>query len=102
MDSTLAELAFRPQSKDASNYSSRKYGYSLTIMVINDNYRKICAYFSGYPGCSHDNRMWKVMNQCQRPELYFGDVEYLLCNTSFEPSNYAIMAYKVRRWFVQI
>ena len=101
MDGTLAELAFRPQSKDASDYSGRKYGYSLTIMVINDDRRKIRAYFSGYPGCSHDNRVWKAMDQCQRPELYFSDVEYLLCDTAFEPTNYAIPAYKAQPGFVQ-
>ena len=101
MDGTLAELAFRPQSKDASDYSGRKYGYSLTIMVINDDRRKIRAYFSGYPGCSHDNRVWKAMDQCQRPELYFSDVEYLLCDTAFEPSNYVIPAYKAQPGFVQ-
>ena len=37
MDGTLAELAIAPQCDDKSNYSGRKFGYSLTINVINDD-----------------------------------------------------------------
>ena len=52
MDGTLLKLASRPNCDDASDYSGRKYGYSLTTMVINDDRRRIRAYFSGYPGCT--------------------------------------------------
>ena len=94
MDGTLAELAIQPQCDDSSDYSVRKYGYSLTIMVINDGERKICAYYSCFSGCFHDNRVRKAMDQCQRPELNFSDIKYLLCDTAFEPSNHAVPAYK--------
>ena len=70
-------------------------------MVINDDERKIRAYYSGFPGCSHDNRVWKAMDQYQRPELYFSDIEYLLCDTAFEPSHHAVPAYKCQPGFLQ-
>ena len=101
MDGTLAELSIQPQCDDSSDYSGRKYGYSLTIMVINDDERKIRAYYSGFPGCSHDNRIWKAMDQYQRPELYFSDIEYLLCDTAFEPSHHTVPAYKCQPGFLQ-
>ena len=101
MDGTLVELAITPTSDDAADYNGRKYGYSLTIMVINDDRRKIRAYLSGFPGSTHDNRVWKAMDQCQNPEKYFSPLQYILTDTAFEPSNHAIPAYKSQTGFVQ-
>ena len=41
------------------------------------------------------------MNQSQRPELYFSDIEYILCDTAFEPSNHAVSSYRAQPRFVQ-
>jgi hypothetical protein len=49
-------------------YHGRKYAYSLTINVINDDHRRIHAYVAGFPGSTHDNRVWKHMKQ-HWPEL---------------------------------
>jgi hypothetical protein len=38
---TLFPLAFEPQTLDAPDYSGRKYGYSLTTMIVCDNKRWI-------------------------------------------------------------
>ena len=101
MDGTLCELALRPRAHDASDYHGRKYAYSLTIMVINDDRRRIRAYLAGYPGSAHDNRVWKAMPQSQSPEKYFTSLEYVLCDTAFEPSDHAIPSYKCLTGFVQ-
>ena len=37
-DGTLFPLAFEPQTEDAPDYSGRKYGYSLSTMIICDQY----------------------------------------------------------------
>ena len=37
MDGTLNPLAFEPQCHDASNYSGRKYGHSLSTLVVNND-----------------------------------------------------------------
>ena len=101
MDGTLAELGIAPKCVDKADYSGRKFGYSLTINVINDDKRRIRAYLSGFPGCSHDNRVWKHMDLFQTPERFFTDLEYVLCDTAYEPSQHAIPAYKSLTGFRQ-
>ena len=68
--------------------------YSLTVLVINDDKRKIRAYLSGYPGSTHDNRLWRNMKQNQKSEDYFLAFEYILGDTAFEPSIICIPAYR--------
>jgi hypothetical protein len=41
IDGTLFPLAFRPQTDDAPDYSGRKYGHSLSTMIICDDKRSI-------------------------------------------------------------
>jgi hypothetical protein len=40
-DGSIFPLAFEPQTEDAPDYSGRKYGYSLTTMIICDHTRRI-------------------------------------------------------------
>ena len=63
MDGTLLPLAFEPSSDDAADYHRRKFPYSLTVLVINDDKQRIRAYLAGYPGSTHDNRLWQNMKQ---------------------------------------
>jgi hypothetical protein len=94
MDGTLLPLGFEPTSDDAADYHGRKFPYSLTVLIINDDKRRIRAYLSGYPGSTHDNRLWRNMKQNHRSDKYFSPPEYLLTDTAFEPSNHCIPAYK--------
>jgi len=57
-DGTLFPLAFEPDSEDAPDYSGRKHGYSLTVMIICDLNKKIRYYLASYPGSAHDNRVY--------------------------------------------
>ncbi|KAL7538614.1 hypothetical protein ACHAWF_010854 [Thalassiosira exigua] len=100
MDGTLAELGICPECTDSADYNGRKFGYSLTILVINDDQREIRAYLSGFPGSAHDNRVWKNMPQYQEPEKFFGPVEYITADTAFEPSVHCIPTYKKQPGFV--
>ena len=43
-DGTLFPLTYAPQSKDAPDYHGRKHMYSLSVMIVNDDRRKIRAY----------------------------------------------------------
>ena len=78
MDGTLFPLALEPSSDDAADYHGRKYPYSLTVLVINDDKRRIRAYLAGYPGSTHDNRLWRNMKQNKYSELFFSTSEYVL------------------------
>jgi len=101
MDGTLLPLAFEPSSDDAADYHGRKFPYSLTVLVINDDRRKIRAYLAGYPGSTHDNRLWRNMKQNKYSNKYFSASEYVLCDTAFEPSDICIPAYKTDVGFYQ-
>jgi hypothetical protein len=64
MDGTLLELGITPRCDDKADYSGRKFCYLLTVNVINDDKRKIRGYLAGYPGTTHDNRVWRNIIQC--------------------------------------
>jgi hypothetical protein len=94
MDGTLLEIAFEPQSDDFSDYHGRKYRYSLTVLVMNNDKKEILYYLSGFPGSAHDNRVWKNTPQCRNPTKYFSPTEYGLADTAFSPSTHCIPSYK--------
>lgn len=93
-DGTLLELAFTPECDDAADYSGRKYPYSLSSLIVNDDTGKILYFLAGFPGTSHDNRQWKKSKLYQRKDEYFTRVEYLIGDTAFEPSDVMVSAYK--------
>jgi hypothetical protein len=99
MDGTLLPLGLEPICDDYADYKGRKYVYSLTVNVINDDRRKIRDYLAGFPGSSHDNRVWKHMKQYNNPIAYFSASEYLLCDCAFEPSDITVSAYKSQAGF---
>jgi hypothetical protein len=41
MDGTLLPMALEPSSEDAADYHGRKFPYSLTVLVINDDKQRI-------------------------------------------------------------
>jgi len=94
MDGTLLRLSFTPESDDAADYHGRKFLYSLTVNILNDDKKKIRAYLSGFPGSTHDNRVWKNMKQFQLSQEYFSPTEYVLCDTAYEPMPFCVPAYK--------
>ena len=57
-DGTLFPFAFAPETDDAPDYSGRKYGYSLTAFIVCDCYRRIRFILTGWPGSTHDNRVF--------------------------------------------
>jgi DDE superfamily endonuclease len=83
-DGTLFPLAFEPQTEDAPDYSSRKYGYSISTMIICDHRRKIQYYLSGYPGSAHDNRVFKGTALKKTPADNFGPQQYIIGDLASE------------------
>jgi hypothetical protein len=50
VDGTLLPLAFRPEIDSFPDYHGRKYQYSLSVLVINDDKRRIRYFSAGWPG----------------------------------------------------
>ena len=71
-DGTLFPLTFEPQSIDAPDCHGRKFQYSLSVMIVNDDKKYIRYYLSGFPGCAHDNREFSNTLLAKRPADCFG------------------------------
>eukprot|EP00804_Cyclotella_cryptica_P003163 CCRYP_013785-RB/>CCRYP_013785-RB protein AED:0.13 eAED:-0.04 QI:0/-1/0/1/-1/1/1/0/414 len=93
-DGTLLRLGIEPESDDAADYHGRKFAYSITVNVLNDDERRIRAYCAGYPGSAHDNRVWRNMKQHRDPGSYFSENEFIMCDTAYEPSWFCVPAFK--------
>jgi hypothetical protein len=87
-------LAFEPETEDAPDYSGRNYGYSLSVMIICDNKRKVRHYLGGFPGSAHDNRIYKATKLATNPGNYFSPREYLIGDSAFENSSTMVSAFK--------
>ena len=70
MDGTLLGLAFCPNSDDCSNYHGRKFQYSLTELVINNDKREVIYYMSGFPVSAHNNRVWENTSVCRDQTIH--------------------------------
>jgi hypothetical protein len=93
-DGTLFPLAYEPQSDDAPDYSGRKFKYSLTVMIVNDDERRIRYYYSGMPGTCHDARVYRATQLFKHPEQYFGPNQYLVADSAIPNSPTVVSAYK--------
>jgi DDE superfamily endonuclease len=93
-DGTLFPLAFEPQTEDAPDYSGRKYGYSLTTMIVCDHNKRIIFYLAGFPGSAHDNRVFKATKIAQKPASFLAENQYLVGDSAFENSWFMVSAFK--------
>jgi DDE superfamily endonuclease len=93
-DGTLFPLAFEPSTEDAPDYSGRKYGYSLTTMVICDHKRRIRHYLAGFPGSAHDNRVFKSTKVATEAPDYFDPMQYIIGDSAFENDWFMVSAFK--------
>jgi DDE superfamily endonuclease len=93
-DGTLFPLASEPNTVDAPDYSGRKYGYSLTTMIICDHKRRIRHYLAGFPGSAHDNRVFKATTISKEPDAHFDGMQYLIGDSAFENQWFMVSAFK--------
>jgi DDE superfamily endonuclease len=77
VDGTLFSLTYAPQSNDAPDYHGRKFCYSLST-IVNDDEKRIRYYLAGYPGSTHNNRIYRNTCLFNNREEYFGENGYLL------------------------
>ena len=93
IDGTLLNLAAKP-TKFGENYLSRKRAYSVVMLVICDEKRRILYYHVGWPGSVHDNRVWRNCKLCIQQDKYFSSNDYLIGDSAFTTSNIMVPAYK--------
>jgi hypothetical protein len=93
-DGTLFPLTYEPQSRDAPDYHGRKFQYSMTTMIVCDDERFIRYYLAGFPGCVHDNRVYKNTELYRDPEKFFGRSYFLLSDSALSNSPTVVSSFK--------
>jgi len=61
---------------------------------VGDDKGCIRYYLAGFPGSSHDNRVWKWSRLYRNKEDFFSAIEYLLGDTAYEPDEVVVSAFK--------
>jgi hypothetical protein len=92
-DGTLFPMAFTPETDDAGDYKGRKYGHSLTVLIVCDDRRKIRYYYAGWPGSVHDNRVFKNSMLYVNAAHFFNVQEYLLGDSAFDNMWFMVSAF---------
>nr|KAE8918276.1 hypothetical protein PF009_g31407 [Phytophthora fragariae] len=72
VDGALLPLAFKP-TLDGEDYFTRKGGYAINALLICDDRARVTYALAGWPGSTHDNRVWSNSAICTKPELYFSN-----------------------------
>jgi len=93
-DGTLFPLICEPESDDAPDYHGRKFQYSLTAMIVNDDKKRIRYYLAGFPGSAHDNRVYRNTDLGKTPNEYFGNHFFLLADSAITNSSTVVASFK--------
>jgi hypothetical protein len=93
IDGTMVTLEFKPQ-KYHECYYSRKCVYGLNVMVVCDDLKRIIYYVAGWPGSTHDNRVFRNSKLFSNREEYFSFREYLLGDSAYSSSSVMVQSFK--------
>ena len=93
IDGTLIALAFRPEAYHEC-YFSRKSMYALNVMIVCDDKKRIIFYNAGWPGSTHDNRVFRNSKLFYNRGDYFSHREYLLGDSAYSASPVMVQAFK--------
>ena len=93
IDGTLIILDNRPEAYHECYYS-RKCFYALNVMVVCDDNKRIIYYNAGWPGSTHDNRVFRNTDLYLNRGEYFSKCEYLLGDSAYSASPVMVQAFK--------
>ncbi|OAV87838.1 hypothetical protein PTTG_03314 [Puccinia triticina 1-1 BBBD Race 1] len=96
IDGTLVVLHECPQ-KDGYDYYSRKGFYAIATLIACDQEKNITYVYTGWPGCSHDQRMTSNSGLTKTPNNFFSDGEYILADSAFAPTPNIVPAFRRQR-----
>ncbi len=65
-------------------------------MIVCDDQRRITYYYAGWPGSTHDNRVWRNSNLFLNRLKFFSHLEYLLGDSAYSNSIIMVQAFKKR------
>ena len=93
IDGTYIELTERP-TWCGSDFFTRKCSYSVQALLVCDDNAKVLYQYAGWPGSTHDNRVWRHTKMHNSPENFFSHAQYLLSDSALNPLKNVVPAFK--------
>ena len=93
VDGTLVGLNREPDL-NGEDYFTRKGSYALNVMLVCDDQRRIRHVSAGFPGCSHDSRVFSYSKLARNSSRYFSKTEYLLADSAYPVSDITVPSYE--------
>jgi hypothetical protein len=93
IDGTYIGLTHRP-TWCGSDFFTRKSSYSVQSLLVCDDNSKVLYHYTGWPGSTHDNRVWRYSKMYLNPPAYFSPTEYLLSDSALNPLPTIVPAFK--------
>ncbi|KNE90011.1 hypothetical protein PSTG_16529 [Puccinia striiformis f. sp. tritici PST-78] len=93
IDGSLVVLSTCPE-KDGPDYYSRKGSYGIVTLLVCDQDKNITYVYTGWPGCSHDQRLMANCALTTSPTDYFSEGQYLLADSAFVPMENVVPAFR--------
>ena len=93
IDGTHVGLETRP-TKYHDCYFNRKSFYSINVTIICDDRGRILYYYAGWPGTTHDNRVFKNCKVYKNFKEYFNKNEHLLGDSAYSNSRIMVQSFK--------
>ena len=93
IDGTLFPFETKP-TLHGEDYYSRKGCYAVAGQVICDDRGLVRDIYVGWPGSTHDNRVWRNCKIHKQSENYFSKQQYLLGDSAYKPCGCIIPAFK--------
>jgi hypothetical protein len=93
IDGSLVILDNRPEAYHECYYS-RKSFYALNVMVVCDDNKRVIYYNAGWPGSTHDNRVFRNTNLYKNRQDYFSHKEYLLGDSAYSACPIMVQSFK--------
>jgi hypothetical protein len=96
LDGTLVVLSTCPQ-KDGPNYYNCKGSDGIVTLLVCDQQKNILYLYTGWPGCSHDQRLTANCGLKKNPNDFFAKGQYLLADSAFVPTLQVVPAFRRQR-----
>ncbi|KAK4684819.1 nuclease HARBI1, partial [Tremellales sp. Uapishka_1] len=87
-------LAYQPQRIDHHDFHSYKGADSFNVTGICDTQKRIRYLQCGFPGSSHDMRVFKASCMYNDRPAHFSDGEYLLADSAYTPDFNCVPLFK--------
>lgn len=93
VDGALIPLSTKPCGHSEDFYI-RKSNYAINAMIVCDDLKVIRHCYVGWPGNTHDNRVYDNSMLAKSPSDFFSGDQYILADSAYTASREVVPAYK--------